>query len=150
MSTSPAGAKIMANIPSAAQEGSLGRQLRSVTCRNAFNVADRQTHARNELINFKAHDLHDPLTPKGSQSPERRHGRDHRLCDLTDPDQMKPAKGTIKTAIEFTEQRGTKCSSCLWLRHLEHRQDQQRQRTFISLPVELENERPSPMSHLGD
>ena len=28
------------------------------------------------------------------------------LCDLTDPDQMKPAKGAIKTAIEFKEQRG--------------------------------------------
>ena len=28
------------------------------------------------------------------------------LCDLTDPDQMKPAKGAIKTAIEFKELRG--------------------------------------------
>ena len=28
------------------------------------------------------------------------------LCDLNDPDQTKAAKGAIKTAIEFKEQRG--------------------------------------------
>ena len=64
--------------------------------------------ARNELINFKVTKTSTILPdPKGlSKLLNGDTVAITDLCDLTDPDQMKPAKGAIKTAIEFKEQRG--------------------------------------------
>ncbi|MGB1196588.1 MAG: AAA domain-containing protein [Synechococcus sp.] len=64
--------------------------------------------ARNELINFKVTKTSTILPePKGlSKLLKGDTVAIKDLCDLTDPDQVKPAKGAIKTAIEFKEQRG--------------------------------------------
>ena len=64
--------------------------------------------ARNELINFKVTKTSTILPdPKGlSKLLNGDTVAITDLCDLTDPDQIKPAKGAIKTAIEFKEQRG--------------------------------------------
>ena len=64
--------------------------------------------ARNELINFKVTKTSTILPdPKGlSKLLNGDTVAITDLCDLTDPDQTKPAKGAIKTAVEFKEQRG--------------------------------------------
>ena len=61
--------------------------------------------ARNELINFKVTKTSTILPdPKGlSKLLNGDTVAISDLCDLTDPDQIKPAKGAIKTAIEFKE-----------------------------------------------
>ena len=61
--------------------------------------------ARNELINFKVTKTSTMLPdPKGlSKLLNGDTVAISDLCDLTDPDQIKPAKGAIKTAIEFKE-----------------------------------------------
>lgn len=64
--------------------------------------------ARNELINFKVTKT-STILPELQGLSKLLNGDTVAimdLCDLTDPDQMKPAKGAIKTAIEFKEQRG--------------------------------------------
>ena len=64
--------------------------------------------ARNELMNFKVTKT-STILPEPSGLSRLLNGdtiATTDLCDLTDPDQMKPAKGTIKKAIEFKEQRG--------------------------------------------
>ena len=59
--------------------------------------------ARNELINFKGTKtstiLPDPKAISKLLNGDTVAITD--LCDLTDPDQMKPAKGAIKKAIEL-------------------------------------------------
>ena len=64
--------------------------------------------AKNDLINFKVTKTSTILPePKGlSKLLNGNTVAITDLCDLTDPDQVKPAKGAIKTAIEFKEQRG--------------------------------------------
>ena len=64
--------------------------------------------ARNELINFKVTKT-STILPKSKGLSKLLNGDTVAitdLCDLTDPYQMKAAKGAIKTAIEFKEQRG--------------------------------------------
>ena len=64
--------------------------------------------AKNDLINFKVTKtstiLPDPAGLSKLLKGESVSITD--LCDLIDPDQQKSAKGAIKTAIEFKEQRG--------------------------------------------
>ncbi|MBE9154979.1 DUF4011 domain-containing protein [Cyanobium sp. LEGE 06113] len=64
--------------------------------------------ARNDLINFKFTKTSTILpAPKGlSKLLNGDTVAITDLCDLTDPDQIKPVKGAIKMAIEFKEQRG--------------------------------------------
>ena len=64
--------------------------------------------AKNDLINFKITKtstiLPDPAGLSKLLKGESVSITD--LCDFIDPDQQKAAKGAIKTAIEFKEQRG--------------------------------------------